>query len=63
MTSTSDPTDRLSKFENNMEKLEDMLHNPKESEFVVVTIPTEVAVAETKVTCPLVRVDILFLVD
>jgi len=25
-----------------------LLHNPKQSEFVVVTIPTEVAVAETQ---------------
>ena len=40
--------DRLSKFENNMEKLEDMLHNPKETEFVIVTIASEVAMAETK---------------
>ena len=42
-------TDRLTRFERNMEKLEDMLHSPRDSEFVVVTIPTEVAVAETKV--------------
>lgn len=41
--------DRLSKFEKNMEKLEDILHSPKETEFVVVTIATEVALAETKV--------------
>lgn len=40
--------DRLSKFEKNMEKLEDILHSPKETEFVVVTIATEVALAETK---------------
>ena len=43
-----DTVDRLSKFENNMEKLEDMLHNPKETEFVIVTIASEVAMAETK---------------
>jgi anion-transporting ArsA/GET3 family ATPase len=41
--------DRLTKFERNMEKLEDILHSPKETEFVVVTIATEVALAETKV--------------
>ena len=40
--------DRLTKFENNMEKLEDMLHNPKEAEFIVVTIPTVVAMEETR---------------
>lgn len=39
--------DKLEKFERRMERLEEILHNPKESEFTVVTIPTEVASAET----------------
>ena len=40
-------TDRLKEFERKMEVLEDMLHSPRDAEFVVVTIPTELAVAET----------------
>lgn len=39
--------DKLEKFEKRMERLEEILHNPRESEFTVVTIPTEVASAET----------------
>ena len=39
--------DKLDKFEKRMERLEEILHNPKESEFTVVTIATEVASAET----------------
>lgn len=39
--------DKLDKFEKRMERLEEILHNPKESEFTVVTIATEVATAET----------------
>jgi len=46
----ADSVDRLTKFEKNMEKLEDILHSPKETEFIVVTIATEVAFAETKVS-------------
>ena len=38
---------RLEKFERRMERLEELLHNPREAEFTVVTIPTEVATAET----------------
>jgi anion-transporting ArsA/GET3 family ATPase len=48
--SAVDSVDRLTKFEKNMEKLEDILHSPKETEFIVVTIATEVAFAETKVS-------------
>jgi arsenite-transporting ATPase len=40
--------DRLEKFEKRMERLEAMLHNAKEAEFTVVTIATELAVAESK---------------
>lgn len=39
--------DRLEKFEKRMDRLQALLHNPKETEFTVVTIPTELAVAET----------------
>ena len=39
--------DKLDKFEKRMDRLEEILHNPKESEFTVVTIATEVASAET----------------
>ncbi len=38
---------RLEKFERRMERLDALLHNPREAEFTVVTIPTEVATAET----------------
>lgn len=47
-TSTSSGKDRLSDLEDRMRRLETILHSPKECEFIVVTIPTEVAVAETK---------------
>ena len=43
----SEDNDKLEKFERRMERLEEILHNPKECEFTVVTIPTEVATAET----------------
>jgi arsenite-transporting ATPase len=46
--SNIDKIDRLAKFEDRMAKLEDFLHSPKVSEFAVVTIPTEVALAETE---------------
>mmetsp|Transcript_157 Transcript_157/g.191 ORF Transcript_157/g.191 Transcript_157/m.191 type:complete len:808 (-) Transcript_157:24-2447(-) len=39
--------DKLEKFEKKMERLEEILHNSRECEFTVVTIPTEVASAET----------------
>ncbi len=45
--SKANNSNRLDKLEAKMKKLDDMLHNPKDSEFVVVTIPTEVANAET----------------
>ena len=38
---------RLDRFEKSMINLQDMLHNPKECEFTVVTIPTELATAES----------------
>ena len=38
---------RLEKFERRMERLDELLHNPRDAEFTVVTIPTEVATAET----------------
>ena len=53
--------DRLSKFENNMEKLEAMLHDPKKTEFVIVTIATEVAMAETKRLITSLKDDSVFL--
>jgi len=43
------PSERkLEKFEAKMKRLEMLLHNPKECEFAVVTIPTELATAESK---------------
>lgn len=39
--------DRLERFEQNMKTLQTLLHNPKECEFTVVTIPTELATAES----------------
>ena len=36
------------KFENSMVKLQELLHNPKDCEFNVVTIPTELATAESE---------------
>ena len=41
-------SDRLKSFEDRMTKLENILHSPTDTEFTVVTIPTQVAVAETK---------------
>jgi arsenite-transporting ATPase len=40
--------DRLTRFQERMGRLEDVLHNPSESEFSIVTIPTLLATAETK---------------
>jgi arsenite-transporting ATPase len=40
--------DRLREFQLKMIELDDLLHDPARSEFVVVTIPTELAVAETE---------------
>lgn len=40
--------DRLQAFQEKMQRLEIILHDAKQTEFAVVTIPTEVAVAETK---------------
>ena len=45
---TSHTENRLDKFEKSMIKLQDLLHNPKECEFNVVTIPTELATAESE---------------
>ena len=45
--SSSKPVDRLTKFEDNMKELQSLLHNPKECEFTIVTIPTEMATAES----------------
>ena len=39
--------DKLAKFESRMRDLQTMLHDAKQAEFTVVTIPTEVAVSET----------------
>ena len=44
---SQEDNDKLEKFEKKMERLEEILHNPRESEFTVVTIPTEVASSET----------------
>lgn len=44
----AEANDRMAKFESKMDRLEELLHNPKEAEFTVVTIPTELAVAESK---------------
>ena len=48
--STGSPpaVDRLGAFEARMDRLQQLLHSPADTEFAVVTIPTEVAVAETK---------------
>ena len=40
--------DRLTHFELQMQRLEIILHSPKDCEFTAVTIPTELATAETK---------------
>ncbi len=42
------PRDRLREFQLKMIELDDLLHDPARSEFVAVTIPTEMAVAETE---------------
>lgn len=39
--------DKLSDFQSRMERLEALLHDPAQCEFTVVTIPTELATAET----------------
>lgn len=39
--------DKLSRFEKSMRRLDAMIHNERECEFVVVTIPTDVATAES----------------
>ena len=44
---SKEDNDKLEKFEKKMERLEEILHNPGECEFTVVTIPTEVASSET----------------
>ena len=44
---SQEDNDKLEKFEKKMERLEEILHNPGECEFTVVTIPTEVASSET----------------
>ena len=38
--------DKLAKFESRMRDLQTMLHDAKQAEFTVVTIPTEVAADE-----------------
>lgn len=40
--------DKLREFQYKMMQLNDLLHDPEEAEFVVVTIPTELAVVETE---------------
>ena len=47
-TTSATTENRLDKFEKSMIKLQDLLHNPKECEFNVVTIPTELATAESE---------------
>jgi arsenite-transporting ATPase len=44
----AEANDRLEKFEGRMDRLQSLLHNHKETEFAVVTIPTALAVAETR---------------
>ena len=39
--------DKLLEFQKRMEKLEDMLHSPTDTDFTIVTIPTALATAET----------------
>lgn len=53
----SEAQGRLEKFELDMKRLEQILHNPKEAEFVVVTIPTDLAVAESKRLLTSLKVD------
>lgn len=42
------PRDRLREFQLKMIELDDLLHDPARAEFVAVTIPTEMALAETE---------------
>jgi len=46
-TKTSSSGDKLEKFENNMRDLQNLLHDSKQCEFTVVTIPTALASAES----------------
>lgn len=39
--------DKLASFDRRMRRLQEVLHNPQECEFTAVTIPTELATAET----------------
>lgn len=48
LSEESPQEDRLKSFQTKMQRLESILHDPSQTEFVVVTIPTEVAMAETK---------------
>eukprot|EP01036_Dinobryon_divergens_P023968 gene23968-32370_t len=41
-------SDKVTEFQNRMARLEELLHSADQSEFTVVTIPTEVAAAETR---------------
>lgn len=41
-------SEKMLKLQQRMKKFETMLHNPKETEFTVVTIPTQLASAESK---------------
>ena len=45
---TQESQGRLEKFEGRMDRLQSLLHNPKDTEFAVVTIATDLATAETK---------------
>mmetsp|Transcript_13595 Transcript_13595/g.39219 ORF Transcript_13595/g.39219 Transcript_13595/m.39219 type:complete len:176 (+) Transcript_13595:2076-2603(+) len=40
--------DRLKEFQDKMAELDDLFHDPAQAEFCIVTIPTELAVAETE---------------
>lgn len=46
-TKSSTTEDKLEKFENNMRDLQNLLHDGKQCEFTVVTIPTQLASAES----------------
>ena len=59
---TANDQSKLSKFEKNMEVLDAMIHSPKDTEFVIVTIPTEVAVAETKVRYTIIVYIMLYII-
>lgn len=43
-----DKTDALDRFRERMQRLETVLHSPKDCEFTAVTIPTELATSETQ---------------